>query len=142
MVQQASKQNTQRQIMRAWEFADDNFLLEIADTKITKQKQYPTKGLNTFADNERWSSDYVMLRVGMAAASTDGKTPPNIDAKSWAGKNKTAHPYTKQEQDMLKQAYKAVGAKWKDLNHGDLDSQEIPDTNTKSPVTAFKGYPR
>jgi hypothetical protein len=36
---------------------------------------------------------------------------------------------------MLKQAYKAVGANWKDINHGDLDSDELNSINTTSPVS-------
>jgi hypothetical protein len=41
---------------------------------------------------------------------------------------------------MLKQAYKAAGADYKDLNKGDLDSEEHPAVNTTSPIEAFKGY--
>jgi hypothetical protein len=78
----------------------------------------------------------------MAAACTDGTFVPDIDKKSWFGKGKTAHPYTEQEQNMLKMAYKAAGATWSDLNAGDMDSEEVPGTNTTSPVQGFKGYPR
>ena len=67
---------------------------------------------------------------------------PDMDMKSWVGKHKSAHPYTKEEQDMLKMAYKAAGARWVDLNHGDMDSEEAPGGNTKSPVKGFRGYPR
>jgi hypothetical protein len=63
-----------------------------------------------------------------------------MDAKSWAGKNRTAAPYTKVEQAMLKQAYRAAGAEYEDLNKGDLDSKEHPAVNTTSPVEAFRGY--
>jgi hypothetical protein len=78
----------------------------------------------------------------MAAACTDGTFVPDVDAKSWFGKMKTAQPYTREEQNMLKMAYKAINAKWDDLNNGDMRSEELPDTNTTSPVTGFKGYPR
>lgn len=78
----------------------------------------------------------------MAVACTDGTNMPDIDQKSWFGKEKTAHPYTKEEQAMLKMAYKAAGANWHDLNHGDMDSEEVPGTNTVSPIKSFKGYPR
>jgi hypothetical protein len=43
---------------------------------------------------------------------------------------------------MLKMAYKAAGAKYQDLNNGDMDSEEPPGGNIKSPVISFKGYPR
>jgi hypothetical protein len=49
---------------------------------------------------------------------------------------------TKQESDMLKQAYKATGSWHQDLNSGDMESGEVPSTNKISPVVAFKGYPR
>jgi hypothetical protein len=78
----------------------------------------------------------------MAVASTDGTFIPDIDEKSWFGKDKTAHPYTKQEQDMLKMAYKAAGANYRDLNGGDLNSEEPPGGNTTSPIKGFRGYPR
>jgi hypothetical protein len=61
---------------------------------------------------------------------------------SWAHNNNTAHPYREVEQKMLKQAYRAVGSSYRDLNHGDLRSQELPGTNTQSPMRGFRGYPR
>jgi hypothetical protein len=124
--------------VRAWEFlaeADGN-------ARISKRNQSGTRGLNTFSDGERWNTDYTLNRVMMAAACTDGTFVPDIDKKSWFGKGKTAHPYTEQEQNMLKMAYKAAGADWADLNSGDMDSEEVPGTNTTSPVKGFQGYPR
>jgi hypothetical protein len=124
--------------MRASEFlaeADGN-------ARISKRNQSGTRGLNTFSDGERWNTDYTLNRVMMAAACTDGTFVPDIDKKSWFGKGKTAHPYTEQEQDMLKMAYKAAGANWSDLNSGDMDSEEVASTNTVSPIKGFKGYPR
>jgi hypothetical protein len=112
------------------------------NARISKRNQSGTRGLNTFSDGERWNTDYTLNRVMMAAACTDGTFVPDIDKKSWFGKGKTAHPYTEQEQDMLKMAYKAAGANWSDLNSGDMDSEEINSTNTTSPVKSFKGYPR
>ena len=124
--------------MRAREFvaeADGN-------ARISKRNQSGTRGLNTFSDAERWNTDYTLNRVMMAVACTDGTFVPDIDKKSWFGKGKTAHPYTEQEQDMLKMAYKAAGANWADLNSGDMDSEEVASTNTISPIKSFKGYPR
>ena len=124
--------------MRAREFvaeADGN-------ARISKRNQSGTRGLNTFSDGERWNTDYTLNRVMMAAACTDGTFVPDIDKKSWFGKGKTAHPYTQQEQDMLKMAYKAAGANWADLNSGDMESEEVASTNTTSPIKSFKGYPR
>lgn len=123
--------------MRAREFVRES------QGELSKAKRFPTRGLNTFFDGERWNTDYTLNRVMMAAACTDGTFVPKVDEKSWFGKTRTAHPYTKQEQDMLKMAYKAAGANWEDLNNGDLDSEEPPGIiNKTSPVKAFKGYPR
>lgn len=121
--------------MRATEFITER------DGTIGKRKQVATVGLNVFYDAERANSDYVLNRVMMAVACADGSNKPiDMDAKSWVGKKRSAHPYTEIEQRMLKQAFKAAGATYTDLNHGDLKSEELPAVNTTSPMTAFKGY--
>ena len=123
--------------MRATEFITER------DGTIGKRKQVATVGLNVFYDAERANSDYVLNRVMMAVACADGSNKPiDMDAKSWVGKKSTASPYTKIEQEMLKQAYRAAGASYEDLNKGDLDSEEHPAVNTVSPIIAFQGYPR
>ena len=124
--------------MRATEF-----VLEARRGKLTTRNQAATVGLNTFHDSQRSNSDYTLNRVMMAVAMADGSTTPiDMDAYSWAGKERTAHPYTEVEQRMLKQAFKAAGADYNDVNNGDLDSEEHPAVNTTSPVKAFKGYAR
>ena len=123
--------------MRAREFLKEH------DGTISDNFRYATVGLNTFGDGEHISGDYTSYRLMMATAMADGTNKPlDLDAKSWHGKRKTAHPYTQAEQNMLKQAYRAVGAEWQDLNRGDLESQEPPGGNAKSPIEPFKGYPR
>jgi hypothetical protein len=42
----------------------------------------------------------------------------------------------------MKKAYQAAGADYKDLNHGNMNSEEVDSVNTTSPVKAFKGYTR
>jgi hypothetical protein len=108
---------------------------------LTKRKNFATVGLHKFAD---YPADrvYELNRVMMATAATDGTFVPDVDGESWAGRWDIAAPYTQEEADKLKMAYKAIGTKFRDLNKGDLRSQEIPSTSTASPVTAFKGYPR
>lgn len=106
--------------------------------KLTKRQQQATSGLNKFTDGDRWNGDYTLYRLGLAVASTDGKTVPDTDKESWVGKWKVAAPYTQADQDMLKQAYKAVGAKHKDINHGDMRSQELESTQKTSPVAPKK----
>jgi hypothetical protein len=117
-------------------------LSEASQRKMSKRQQQSTRGVNTFSDAERWNADYVAYRLGMAVASTDGTNAPNMDAKSWIGKSKAAFPYTPQEQEMLNQAYKAVGAKVIDLNHGDMDSDELDTTNCVSPVADWQKSPQ
>jgi hypothetical protein len=122
--------------MRASEFISEGH----AVGKISKRKNFATVGLHKFADTA--DRLYVLNRVMMAVAITDGVTPPDVDGESWAGRHDIAAPYTPVEADMLKLAYKAAGTDFEDLNKGDLRSQEIPSTSTVSPVKGFKGYPR
>jgi hypothetical protein len=112
----------------------NELLTEVKTGKMSNRQQKSTRGVNTYSDAERWNSDYVAYRLGVALASTDGTNSPNIDAKSWIGKSKAAFPYSKVEQDMLNLAYKAVGASHQDLNHGDMNSEELDSTDTVSPV--------
>lgn len=114
------------------------FITEVSQSKITKRQVQATKGLNTYSDGERWNGDYVSYRLGMAVACTDGTNDPEMDAKSWIGKSKSTHPYTPEEQEMLKKAYKAVGATYQDVNKGDMRSLELETTNKVSPVAKIK----
>jgi hypothetical protein len=122
--------------MRAEEFISEN------RGKPTRRMQQPTVGSHTFWDPSRTDSTYTLNRVMMAAASTDGTFVPEIHGQSWVGNDRTAHPYTEEEHNMLKKAYQAVGAGYKDLNRGDLRSMELETTNKVSPVKAFRGYAR
>ena len=106
--------------------------------KLTKRQQQATSGLNKFTDGDRWNGDYTLYRLGLAVASTDGKTVPDTDKESWVGKWKVAAPYSQADQDMLERAYEAVGAKHEDVNHGDMRSQELEGTNKSSPVAPRK----
>jgi hypothetical protein len=106
--------------------------------KLSKRQQQSTRGLNKFTDGDRWNGDYTLYRLGLAVACTDGKTVPDTDKESWVGKWKVAAPYSQADQDMLKQAYKAVGAKYQDINHGDMRSQELESTHKASPVAPKK----
>jgi hypothetical protein len=106
--------------------------------KLTKRQQQSTRGLNKFTDGDRWNGDYTLYRLGLAVASTDGKSVPDTDKESWVGKWKVAAPYSQADQDMLEKAYQAVGAKYQDINHGDMRSQELEGTHKASPVAAKK----
>ena len=113
-------------------------ITEVRMPKPTKRQSQSTRGLNIYGDAERANSDYVAFKLGQAMAGTDGKSKPEIDGKSWFGKKKTIHPYTEIEQEMFKQAAKAVGADYEDLNRGDMESKELDTVNTVSPVAKPK----
>lgn len=113
-------------------------ITEKVEGKLTKRQQMSTRGLHTYSDAERTNSDYVQYRLMMALACADGTNPIDIDRKSWIGKRKSAHPYSELEVEMLKQAYKAAGAKYTDLNHGDMESKELDTVNRNSPVAKPK----
>lgn len=119
--------------MRAKEFIN-----EAKQGKMHSDQQRATRGLHLYADGERMNSDYTMYRLSLALACADGTTPIEMDAKSWIGKKKSAHPYSDIEHEMLRHAYKVVGASHEDMNHGDMSSQEAEDTNRTSPVAAKK----
>ncbi len=106
--------------------------------KLSKRQQMPTRGVHVYSDAEHMNSDYVQYRLMMALACADGSTPIDINAKSWVGKKKSAHPYSDLEVEMLKQSYKAVGASYTDENHGDMESKELKSTNTTSPIAKPK----
>ena len=106
--------------------------------KLSKRQQQATRGLNKFTDGDHWNSDYTLYRLGLAVASTDGKTDPNTDKESWVGRWKVTAPYSQADQDMLKKAYQAVGADYEDINHGDMRSQELESTHKASPVAPKK----
>ena len=119
----------------------NEFVYESKVGKISKRQQQATRGLNIFSKKiDSYDRNYDLNRLMMAVASSDGINPIEMPAESWVGKHNTTHPYTKEEQDMLKLAYKAAGLAYIDLNKGDMDSEELSDTNAKSIVKPFKGY--
>lgn len=106
--------------------------------ELKDRQRFAMRGLNKFTDGAKWNSDYTLYRLGLALASTDGKTIPEVDEESWLGKWKLTAPYSKEEQDMLNVAYKAVNANHEDMNKGDMRSQEGPTINRTSPVAGKK----
>ena len=113
-------------------------IIQESHGKIPDRVRQATRGLNRFTDGARWNSDYTLYRLGLALASTDGKTVPDGDEDSWIGRWKITAPYTQEEQDMLKMAYKAVNANHEDINNGDLQSQEGHTIQKTSPVAKPK----
>lgn len=122
--------------MRAREFITERV------GKLGKRRQWPTRGLHRFRDESGRDRFYELHRIMMAVAGSDGANPLNATEASWVGTFNTAFPYSQVEADMLKQAYKAVGSDFEDINNGDLDSEEVPGGNVTSPIKSFRGYPR
>lgn len=122
--------------MRAQEFICEQ------EGRLGDRRQQPTRGLHKFKDADGRDRFYELNRVMMAVAGADGINPIESPEASWVHNTNTAHPYSDIEQKMLKQAYQAVGSSYQDLNGGDMRSQEVADTNTKSPIRPFRGYPR
>jgi len=121
----------------------NEFIVESKMGKVSDHQQQPTVGLNVFSKKlDSYDRIYDLNRLMMAVACSDGVNPIEMPAESWVGKHNTSHPYTEEEQDMLKLAYKAAGVEYKDLNNGDLSSKELEDTNTQSIVKPFNGYKR
>lgn len=117
----------------------NEFISEMKKGKLSKRQQHSTRGLHLFTDSN-FDRIYMLNRVMMAAAMSDGTNLPDTPGESWSAKYNTAHPYTKKEHDMLMHAYKAAGVIYKDLNKGDLKSDELDSTHTQSPMKPFKGY--
>jgi hypothetical protein len=118
------------------------FVAEAKVGPVGKRRRAATRGLHKFRDEQFADRIYELNRVMMAAASTDGTFVPDLDGESWSGRHDVAAPYTEQEAQMLKRAYEATGAWHRDLNGGDMDSEELNSVNKHSPIKAFKGYPR
>jgi len=119
------------------------FIVEGAKGTLSDRQQQSTRGVHVFAKKiQTFDKLYDLNRLMMAVASSDGINPIEMDSESWVGKHNTAHAYTEEENNMLKLAYKAAGLEYKDLNDGNLNSEELASTNTDSPVVAFKGYKR
>lgn len=119
----------------------NEFISEAKVGKISKHQQQATRGLNIFSKKiDSYDRIYDLNRVMMAVACSDGVNPIEMNAESWIGKHNTAHPYTKEEQNMLRLAYEAADLEYIDLNQGDMDSEELSSTNTQSIVKPFKGY--
>lgn len=116
--------------MRATEF-----IVERKGGKIPKRQQNPTRGLDKVADGDRWNSDYKMYRLGLHLAVCDGVNKPDTPEESWVGRWKTLHPYSKEEQEMIKLAAKSADLDFVDVNKGDMRSMETDDVYTQSPVS-------
>lgn len=78
---------------------------------------------------------YQLNRIMMAAAMADGRSTKAVDMpqSSWVEKYNTAHPYTEQEHNIMKQAFNSVYGFYEHTGK-DHKSHEPDDTNKVSPM--------
>lgn len=108
-------------------------------TKRTKHQDDPSQGVVRLRDKGGYDRTYHMNRIMMAAACADGKSTKAVDspAETWFEKYNTAHPYTKEEENMLKSAMKTVPTDGKFVSKWGK-SKEHDDTHRVSPTPAKK----
>lgn len=127
--------------MRAYEFLAEDTIHNGKLPRLSAQHAMP--GAHRIGGTQ--DRTYDLNRIMQYVACSDGENDVEMDHESWVGKNTLAFPYTVEELNMLKRAYKYLGIDWDDIlkpnpkNH----SQEVPGRiNTRSPVVSFQGYPR
>ena len=122
------------------------FVVEDRKGEIPGSHDNAMPGVHRMRDNGGYDRTNHLNRMMMAAACHDGKTKnavsrDQMDPASWVEKYNTAHPYTKEEDNMIHGAMKTIGS---DAHHviSDHRSIEHPEVHRVSPVKGFKGYPR
>ena len=122
------------------------FIAEEKEGKLHPEHEAVMQTTRTIRDNGGYDRISHLNRVMIAAAMHNGKTKKAIprdqmDPNSWVEKYNTAHPYTKEEDNMIVGAMKTLGADHKHLI-SDHRSLEPEGTHKVSPVKGFAGYPR
>ena len=93
---------------------------------------------------------YLQYRFGVAIAGAKGAkqrhadgVPPFDGRESVFGENEIVVSYDPHVIDYIHDALKAMGMPPSDaVQIGTMASEEMPDVDTRSPVTGFNGYPR
>lgn len=103
---------------------------------MSREADYATPG------SVRNRGYYDLYRASMAVAGMDkdGNMEHEPDPESWIGRDGYMGTYTEEERSMARAAFKKLGFEQGDHVAG--PSLEVPETNTKSPIEPFKGYPR
>ena len=122
------------------------FVFEDRKGNIPGKHDNSMPGAFRMRDNGGYDRSNHLNRVMMAAACHDGHdkkalSRDRMDPASWVEKYNTAHPYTKEEDNMIHGALKTIGADTKNIV-SDHRSLEPEDTHKVSPVKGFKGYGR
>jgi hypothetical protein len=117
----------------------NEFIIE-ANGKVPKRAKQAMNKTHMTRDVGGYDRTNHLNRLAMAMACADGKSTSKIDmdSYSWVEKYNSIHPYTKEEENMVKAAMKTVPTDHKHaVRNG---SKEMDDTHKTSPVLAFKGY--
>ena len=92
---------------------------------------------------------YLQYRFGVAIAGAKGAAQrakdgvPKFEKDNIFGENEFVVSYDPHTIDYIRDALKAMGLPPSDaIQVANLKSEEMPDVDTTSPVTGFKGYPR
>ena len=92
---------------------------------------------------------YLQYRFGVAIAGAKGAAQrakdgvPKFEEDNIFGENEFVVSYDPHTIDYIRDALKAMGLPTSDaIQVANLKSEEMPDVDTTSPVTGFKGYPR
>lgn len=113
------------------------FMIEGGMKKIGKESKAAMQNASTLpALNQSTGSAYMNYRMGIALAGAP-TFPTKMEADNWIGGDPLLSTYTEEEMDMIKAAAAAVGA-GNIQNWSGKRSQEIPNTNTTSPVAKPK----
>jgi len=117
------------------------FIGEAKVGKVPKHAKNAMPGARKTRDEGGYDRTYHMNRMGMAMAMADGKSTKKVDmdSSSWVEKYNTIHPYTKEEDNMVKSAMKTIPTEH-DHVISDHRSKETDDTHKHSPMMSFRGY--
>jgi hypothetical protein len=113
----------------------------IVEGSVGKKPSHDTqdKGEWKFRDVGGYDRTYNLNRIMMAAAMADGKStkPVEMDQASWVEKYNVARPYSEEEHNMMKQAFKTIDSEYQH-SESDHKSKELEDTHKTSPTPAKK----
>jgi len=116
--------------MRAREFVTESI------EKFTNDELRAMPGMEKFNSLDN-SNPYLMWRFMVAAA---GEPEFSMNKESPTNQKFVTVAYTKADKEIIDATAKNLGIKGTPV--GTAKSEEATDTDTTSPITAFKGYPR
>ena len=85
--------------------------------------------------------DLYRASLAMAGMDKDGNMEHEMDPSSWLAGDGYIGTYTDEEEKLAQNAFKEIGLTAK-KRHSQKGSTELDGISSKSPVVAFKGYPR